>query len=111
MKTEWDLINAHESEYGTLRSYVLGFALSLLFTFASYYLVVEQLLSGWSLGSALMGLGVIQAMIQMLFFLHLGNEPKPYWNVLLFLFMLLVLVIIAAGSLWIMINLNARVMS
>lgn len=48
--------------------------------------------------------------IQLFFFLHLGQESKPYWNSQLFLFMLTILVILVIGSLWIMHNLSYNVM-
>jgi cytochrome o ubiquinol oxidase operon protein cyoD len=40
------------------------------------------------------------------FFLHLGRESKPRWNLNALLFAVLVVVIIVFGSLWIMHNLN-----
>jgi cytochrome o ubiquinol oxidase operon protein cyoD len=52
------------------------------------------------------GLAVVQLFVQLYFFLHMGDESKPRWNLMAFLFMLLVLVIVVFGSLWIMKNLD-----
>jgi cytochrome o ubiquinol oxidase operon protein cyoD len=54
---------------------------------------------------------LIQAIVQLRYFLHLGQEAKPRYESLVFYFMAVVLIIITIGSLWIMSDLNARVMS
>lgn len=95
---------------GSLVSYIIGFMLSLLLTGSAYYLVVEHVFTGWMLACVISSLGMLQVFVQLVFFLHLGSESKPYWNLLVFLFMLLVLLIIVTGSLWIMHNLDSRMM-
>ncbi|QZA58770.1 cytochrome o ubiquinol oxidase subunit IV [Candidatus Rhabdochlamydia porcellionis] len=97
-------------ETGVFKSYLIGFLLSILLTLVAYFIVVEHVFSSGILVSTIIGLGVVQMFIQLLFFLHLGQEPKPYWNSLLFLFMLTILVILVIGSLWIMENLKYNVM-
>ncbi|MGL4539765.1 MAG: cytochrome o ubiquinol oxidase subunit IV [Candidatus Rhabdochlamydia sp.] len=97
-------------EVGAFKTYVIGFALSILLTLVAYFIVVEHVFNNGVLVSTIIGLGVVQMLIQLLFFLHLGQEPKPYWNCQLFLFMLTILVILVIGSLWIMHNLSYNVM-
>ncbi len=99
--------NPHQ---GTLFTYVAGFILSVGLTIVAYLLVTKHVYEGWTLIYALVGLAVVQLFVQMFFFLHLGQEPKPRWNLGSFLFMLLVLLIIVVGSLWIMHNLNYNMM-
>ncbi|MBS0623119.1 MAG: cytochrome o ubiquinol oxidase subunit IV [Verrucomicrobia bacterium] len=99
-----------ETFHGNFKEYITGFLLSLLLTFTAYFLVVEKLLVGWKLYSALALLGGIQAVVQLFLFLHLGKDVKPQWKLLIFCFMLMVLSIIVAGSLWIMYSLNERMM-
>lgn len=91
---------------GSLPSYVIGFAGSLLLTLAAYVIVAEKLLSGWAAVYAIVGLALLQLFVQLLFFLHLGREGKPYWQSQVFIFMVGVVVILVFGSLWIMNNLN-----
>jgi cytochrome o ubiquinol oxidase operon protein cyoD len=55
-------------------------------------------------------LGLIQAIVQIVFFLHVGQEAKPRWETLIFFFTILILMIIAIGSVWIMNDLNNRMM-
>jgi cytochrome o ubiquinol oxidase operon protein cyoD len=58
-----------------------------------------------------MGMGILQMLVQLILFLHLSTEKRPHWNTILFLFMLLICLIVVAGSLWIMSNLDYRMMS
>ncbi|HUC20924.1 MAG TPA: cytochrome o ubiquinol oxidase subunit IV [Candidatus Polarisedimenticolaceae bacterium] len=96
---------------GTLTTYVIGFVLSLALTLEAYALVINHVLSGSWLLAAIMATAVVQLMVQLIFFLHLGSESKPKWNLVVFLFMLMVLFILVLGSLWIMHNLNYHMMS
>lgn len=95
----------HEG-FGVLKSYVIGFILSIVLTLISFFLVMEQAFSGWTLLFTISGLAFVQAIVQLVFFLHLGSEKSPYWNLVTFLFMVLVLVILVVGTLWIMYHLN-----
>jgi cytochrome o ubiquinol oxidase operon protein cyoD len=97
----------HTNEaHGTTRSYTIGFILSIVFTLAAYFSVTEHIFSGNLLLAILFGLALIQFFIQLVFFLHLGKESKPRWNLTIFSFMILVVVMIVAGSIWIMKNLD-----
>jgi cytochrome o ubiquinol oxidase subunit IV len=106
-----DFIVAPEAEHSTFKLYLIGFTLSLLLTLAAYFVVTKQLFTGFALVGAVWGLGLLQAIVQLLFFMHLGRETKPHWNMIVFLFMLLVLCILVFGSLWIMYTLDYNVMS
>jgi len=92
----------------TQKLYVVGFVASILLTLIAYFVVVKHLLAGWALIFAIISLGVIQALVQFVCFLHLGRESKPRWNLIVFLFMILIGVILVFGSLWIMYNLDYR---
>lgn len=93
-----------------LRSYVVGFILSVVLTVIAYLLVVNHILSGFGLALAIMGLAAVQLVVQLVFFLHLGLDAKRRWNLAAFLFMGMVLLIIVVGSLWIMNNMNYNMM-
>lgn len=92
--------------HGNLKSYLIGFFFSLILTLIAYFLTSEDLLAGWNLILTLSFLALSQAVIQLLFFLHLGEESSPRWNLVSFLFMFLVVLILVIGTLWIMYNLN-----
>lgn len=110
MHAEKSLKRIQKEWHGTLKSYVIGFIASILLTMVSFGLVITQVLSGPIFLFAILGLAFVQALFQLLFFLHLGQEAKPRWEMLVFYFMLLVLFIVVIGSLWIMNDLNNRVM-
>lgn len=90
--------------------YVVGFVSALILTFVAYWLVTSRpVTDGW-LTALLMGLATIQLVVQLVFFLHLGSEARPRWNLTALIFMAIILVVIVAGSLWIMNNLNYNMM-
>ena len=97
-------------EYGTFKDYAIGFGLSILLTLAAYFLVLKQIFSGAVLDASVALLGMVQAAAQLIYFLHMLKEPRPRWNLVMFLFMLMVLILIVFGSLWIMNNLNYNLM-
>ena len=93
----------------------IGFGASLLLTLVAFWLVIQHVQDSAALPAdvlvpRIIGLAVIQLIVQLYFFLHLGNESKPRWNFIVFLFMILVLVIVVLGSIWIMDNLNYNMM-
>ena len=88
-------------EHWSLKEYVLAFAASIVLTLTAYFIS----------GAAVIGLGLLQALIQLVVFFHLGREERPRWNLITFLFMGIVLLVIVLGSLWIMYNLDYRMMS
>ena len=99
------------NEQGSLmKAYVVGFVLSLILTFAAYYLVTLQLLSGNTLLVSILVLAFVQLFVQLWFFLHLGREQKPRWNLIFFLSTAGIIFIVVAGSIWIMSHLNYNMM-
>jgi cytochrome o ubiquinol oxidase subunit IV len=111
MSADLSLKEIKKEWHGTLKSYVIGFTASIILTAASFFLVMTKLLPGQILTYTIITLALIQAIFQVIFFLHAGQEAKPRWETLVFYFMLLVLLIVVIGSLWIIFDLNDRVMS
>lgn len=95
---------------GSVKSYTLAFLLSIILTLAAYFLATEKLLAGWILSGSIALLGLIQAWVQLLIFLNVGREPKPDWNLSMFLFAVMVTLILVFLSLWIMNYLNYNLM-
>lgn len=111
MHEEPSLKEIQKEWHGSYKSYAIGFTASLLLTAVAFFLVMSRVLAGKLLVFSLVGLALIQAIFQLRYFLHLGEEPHPRWETVIFFFMVMVLLIIALGSLWIMSDLNDRVMS
>jgi cytochrome o ubiquinol oxidase subunit IV len=94
----------------SLKPPVIGYMLSFLIIAGMYRLVVHRHLKGDLLIWTVFAFGIVQALIQLVFFLHLGMESKPHWNSMTFLFAVLVIIIVIGGSMWIMQNLSYNVM-
>jgi cytochrome o ubiquinol oxidase operon protein cyoD len=90
--------------------YIIGFVLSIILTGLAYILVVNKLVTGVAIVVLLAVLALIQAIVQLIFFLHLSWRRESKWRLFAFLSMLIVLVIIVAGSLWIMYHLDYNMM-
>lgn len=110
MSEELSLKEIQNEWHGSIKAYIIGFASSATLTLLSFGLVFTKALSGHPLIYTIVGLALLQAILQLLFFLHVGQEAKPRWETIVFFFMLIVLIIISAGSLWIMADLNDRMM-
>lgn len=97
-----------ETLHGNVLTYTIGFILSMIFTLGAYLIVHAHVASQHFEFShelitvVIFALAIGQLLVQLFFFLHLGQEPKPRWNLMIFLFMVLVLVVLVFGSLWIM---------
>jgi cytochrome o ubiquinol oxidase subunit IV len=104
------MIDQHHGWNLSYKPQFLGFTLSLLLTLAAYRIVVYMHLEDGELMLTLYGLAVAQAVLQLVFNLHLGLESKPHWNMITFLFTVLVIIIVIGGSVWIMDNLNYNLM-
>jgi cytochrome o ubiquinol oxidase operon protein cyoD len=110
MREDKVTVGQHEAAHGSVRSYTTGFALSVVFTLLAYWLVVERVWEGGVLVAALAVLAIAQLWVQLVFFLHLSRESKPRWNLVVFSFAVLVVLIVVGGSLWIMNNLDYHMM-
>jgi len=88
------------------KTYIVGFIISIGLTLEAYFLVVRGALPGWALVFTILGLAVVQLLVQLYFFLHIDDEIKPRWKMTSFLFAGLVVMIVVLGSVWIMTNLD-----
>jgi cytochrome o ubiquinol oxidase subunit IV len=95
-------------EHGTIRNYVIGFVLSLVFTIIPYYLVTGHVLTGTVLFGTIMAFALVQAAIQLLFFLHLGRERNPRWQSIFLLITIGGLFVVTVGTSWILFHLHAN---
>lgn len=90
--------------------YTIGLLLAIILTATSFWVANTSLL--WAPGVAL-GLAVLaiaQMGIHLVFFLHITTGPDNTNNVLALAFGLLIVILVIAGSLWIMADLNGNMM-
>lgn len=101
---------AHDSAHGSPRSYAIGFALSLVLTFASFGAVMSGALPPGMGLPVIVGLCVAQLLVQLSFFLHLGIGKGQRSNSAIFACTFGLIVIVVAGSLWVMHNADTNMM-
>ena len=93
----------HEQEsHGSLKSYLIGFLLSLVLTAIPLIVVLNDLLEGTSAKVLLLGSAVLQFVVQLFYFMHLKEEKKPRYNLMVLLLGIAIVLTIVAGSIWIM---------
>lgn len=94
----------------TFKSYLTGFIISLALTLTAYYFTYRHLASGHQMYShnflyPFLGILVfVQAVIQLIFFLHLQAVSR--FSKIIFISTLSIMFILIAGSVWIMGHLN-----
>ena len=90
--------------------YTIGLALAVVLTAISFWVTNTSLL--WAPG-VLLGLAVLaiaQMGVHLVFFLHITTGPDSTNNVLALALGILIVILVAAGSIWIMANLNENMM-
>ena len=90
--------------------YVIGFVLASALTAASFYVLNTSLIWGPGIPVALVVLAIAQIGVHLVFFLHITTAPDNTNNVLALAFGVLIVALVIGGSLWIMDNLNQRMM-
>ncbi len=97
---------AEETIREKIGGYLLGLVLATLLTIASFYVAGTNLIWGPSIPIALAVLAIAQIGIHLAFFLHITTAPDNTNNILALAFGILIVVLVVAGSLWIMDHLN-----
>src|SRR5208283_5560610 len=91
-----------------LGSYLIGLALAVGLTIASFWAAQTHLIYGPAVSVALVTFGIAQMGIHLVFFLHITTAPDNTNNVLALAFGVFIVFLVVAGSLWIMTNLNGN---
>ena len=104
------MIEAKHKWNKSIKPLMIGFLLSIFLTFFAYFIVVQHIAGGLSLLFIILGLAIVQALAQCVFFFQIGTEGKPQWSLISFIFTVIVLVIVIGGSIWIMYNLDYNMM-
>ncbi len=103
-------MDMHHGWYVSVRPLFIGLIASLILLAAAFLMVFVKGIEHVFLYPALFGLALVQSLVQLIFFMHLGIESKPRWNLITFLFLIFVLIIVVGGSIWIMQNMNYNMM-
>lgn len=110
MSAHHDVSSATGASHGSVKSYTIGFILSIILTVIPYFIVVNHMMPVSGIAIAVVLLAVGQLFIQLVFFLHLNTSSEQRWNLITLLFTVLILFILVVGTVWIMWNLNYNMM-
>lgn len=89
-----------------VKNYLFGGAIALTLTATAFVVVGLHVVSTTTAILLILCLAIAQAVAQMYLFLHIGEEKKPRWRNFSMLFVLMMSVILVAGSIWVMISMN-----
>jgi len=93
-----------------VRMYVTGFVLSILLTAVPFALVMSGVAPAAAAVPACIGLGVVQIVVHLVYFLHMDGSSDQAWNTAALIFTIIVVGILITGSLWVMYHLNVNMM-
>jgi cytochrome o ubiquinol oxidase operon protein cyoD len=97
--------------HSTMKGYIIGFVLSVILTAIPFWLVMNSVIPSSNLTAfTILAFAVVQIFVHMVFFLHLNAKSEGGWNMLALIFTLVLLVIMLAGSMWVMHHLNTNMM-
>ncbi len=94
------------NDHGSVKSYIHGFILSLILTIIPFVIVWKHSFSTMASYVIIGIFAVAQLFVQLVYFLHLSYKSDAKWNMNIFMFTFLVVLILILGSIWIMANLN-----
>jgi cytochrome o ubiquinol oxidase operon protein cyoD len=102
----------HEIEmpHASMRDYLIGFLLSVILTAIPFWLVMERPLSDGATAAVIMAFAAVQIVVHMVFFLHMSPKAEGGWSITSLTFTIIIVVIMLAGSLWVMHHLNTNMM-
>jgi cytochrome o ubiquinol oxidase subunit IV len=91
-------------------NYLVGLGLAALLTVVSFFISGTTLVWGPSIPVALIVLAIAQMGVHLVFFLNITTGPDNVNNVMALAFGVLIVLLLLAGSLWIMTNMNHNMM-
>lgn len=96
---------------GSLRSYLTGFVLAAILTVIPFWLVMDQVIDSRAATIAIvLILAVAQLAVHIVYFLHLDTRSEGGWNMLAFIFSIVLVVIVLGASIWALYNENMNMM-
>ena len=92
------------------KGYFVGFLLSVILTVIPFWLVMAKVLPADMTKLIILAFAAVQIVVHMVFFLHMSPKAEGGWSITSLTFTIIVVVIMLAGSLWVMHHLNTNMM-
>jgi cytochrome o ubiquinol oxidase subunit IV len=96
--------------HATLGGYVTGLMLSILLTAIPFTLVMSGAAPASTAVPVCIGLGVVQMVVHLRYFLHMNGSSDQTWNNAALVFTVIIVTILVVGSLWVMYHLDVKMM-
>ncbi len=97
--------------HGSSRNYLTGFLLCAILTVIPFALVMNPVFSRPATLLILVAFAVVQIVVQLIYFLHMNRSSEGGWNLISFVFTLVILFIVVALSIWIIWSMHFHMMS
>jgi cytochrome o ubiquinol oxidase operon protein cyoD len=98
-------------DHGSYRSYITGFILSVILTAIPFAIVMGGGLESRTMTVAVViSCAIVQVLVHMVYFLHMNSRAEEGWVFVSTIFTVVVVVIMIAGSIWVMYHLNTNMM-
>jgi cytochrome o ubiquinol oxidase subunit IV len=99
------------ADHGSLKSYTIGFVLSVILTAIPFWLVMGKVFDKSSTTAlVILAFAAVQIVVHMVYFLHMNSKAEGGWSMLALIFTVVLVVILLSGSLWVMYHLNHNMM-
>ena len=103
--------DAQHVHQGSLRGYLTGFVLAAILTIIPFWLVMGHVFDNrWLTITIVLLLAVVQILVHIIYFLHLDTRSEGGWNMMAFIFTIVLVVIVLGASIWVMYNENVNMM-
>jgi len=97
--------------HGSRREYVIGFLLSVVLTAIPFALVMTNAFADSRITAGIVMIcAVVQIVVHMIYFLHMNTKSENGWTLMALIFTVILVVIVLAGSLWVMYHMNLNMM-
>lgn len=101
--------DVHVTHYSQ-KDYLVGFALAAILTIIPFWLVMGNVLAPETTKWVILAFAAVQLIVQMIYFLHLNSKAEGGWNMMALILTIVILVIVMAGSIWVMHHMNTNMM-
>lgn len=111
MSAHADSAHAEDAGHFALRTYLIGFVLSVVLTAIPFWIAMKGIIEQPAVATAvIVALAIAQILVHTFAFLHVNTRIQGGWTLVAYVFTAVLVLIIIAGSLWIMLHLNTNMM-
>jgi cytochrome o ubiquinol oxidase operon protein cyoD len=97
--------------HGSMKSYMIGFVLSIILTAVPFGLVMFPTISKIATVWVVLIFAIVQVMVHLVYFLHLDRSAAQRSNVIAFAFAGMVILMLVGLSVWIMFSIHTVMMA